>query len=314
MPGLPSQKSNSSTSSWFFQKGYMQGVFWFIMTCLVSNLNDVLMKGLGERIPVFEIIFFRFFFSMVTLLPFMIREGFSSFHMNNPSLHALRSLIGVAAIGASCLSVTKLPLADVTTLFFTQPLFFLPLAFFLLKERIPYQRTIATFIGFIGILIIIKPHPATFNIWSFIPIIGALLFAILDILAKKMISHESRLSLLFSFALGTTIAGFIPALFVWKTPTINDLLILFCLGGGANLIQVCLFQAFASTQASALAPFRYVELLFSIFFGFLLFSEVPHIFTLIGAILIIISTLFNTYHELGTNPFLKFKKAFKKSV
>lgn len=314
LSSIQTSRVSFASLSWFAGKGYAQGAFWAIMTCLVSNLNDVLMKGLGEHLPTLEIIFLRFFFSLVVLLPFMIREGFPSIRMKSPSLHGLRVIIGVAAIGASCLSVTKLPLADVTALFFTQPLFFLPLALLLLKERIPYQRTISTFIGFIGILIIIHPHPSTFNLWTLVPIFGAFLFAFLDVLAKKMVAYESRLSLLFSFSLGTTLAGFIPAFFVWVTPTGEELLLLFCLGVGANLIQICLFQAFSSTQASALAPFRYVELIFSIFFGFLLFSEVPQLMTLFGTLLIIAGTLFNTYHEFGISSLLWFKRTSKKAV
>ena len=321
MPSSPIQRAEASSSyvsfsslSWFMNKGYAQGAFWVILICLFSNLNDILMKGLGERLPTFEIIFFRFFFSLITLLPFMIREGFSSLRMKHPSLHGLRAIIGIVAIGASCLSVTKLPLADVTTLFFTQPLFFLPLALLLLKERVPYQRALATLVGFIGVLIIIQPHPSTVNLWSLVPIFGAFLFAVLDVLTKKMISQESYLSLLFSFSLGTTLAGLIPAFFVWVTPTSQELFFLFCLGAGANLIQICLFQAFSSIQASALAPFRYVELIFSVCFGFLLFAEVPHLMTLLGAILIIMGTLLNTYQELRTNPFLWLKKNPKKTA
>jgi S-adenosylmethionine uptake transporter len=292
---------------WFFLTGYPQGAFWACMICLVSNLNDVLMKDLGSRLPVIEIIFFRFLFSMFTLLPFMMRQGRESLRMQRPSLHMWRAVIGVAAIGCSCLAVTVLPLTDVTTLFFTQPLFFLPLAVLVLRERVPYQRILATVIGFGGILIIIQPHPDYMNWAMLIPISGALLFAVLDVFAKKMVMKESSLTMLFSFALGTTVVAALPAFWYWVTPNWIELIFLFLLGGGANLIQVCLFQAFSATQASALAPFRYVELLFSTFFGFMLFSEVVKFSTLIGAVFIIFSTLFNTYHEMGINLFSRIR-------
>lgn len=291
--------------AWFLQRGYLQGAFWAIMTTLVSNINDVLMKGLGSRLSVVEIIFFRFFFSLITLFPFIVKEGGFSLRMQKPFLHILRALIGVVAIGCSCLAVIQLPLTEVTSLFFTQPLFFLPLAFLFLKEVIPFQRILATLLGFVGILVIVRPYDAHFDLNSLIPIAGALLFAFLDILAKKMVTSETRLSLLFTFALGTTAAAFIPALFFWTTPTLSELFFLFCLGAGANLIQVCLFQAFAATQASALAPFRYVELIFSAFFGFILFHEIPSIYTFMGAVLIIGATLYNTYSAMGISLFNK---------
>lgn len=283
---------------WFFKKGFLQGAFWSCMICAFSVSNDIFMRFLGSRLHVIEIVFFRFLFSMLTVIPFMMTQGKTLFVTKNPHLHVLRAIFGVGAISAICYSVNVMPLSENTTLTFTQPLFFLPLAVIFLKERVDAPRWIATIVGFLGILIIMQPGTNTFKLVAFFPIIAALLFAILDVLAKKMVTvSEHAVTMLFYFGLGTTLAAFIPLLFVWTMPTVFELFMLLCLGIGANMIQVCLFRAFSATDSSALMPFRYVELLFSTTFGFVLFGELPTLLLLAGAALIIISTFSISYVE-----------------
>lgn len=285
------------SKSWFFQKGYLQGSFWAVMICVVSVSNDILMRFLGERLHVTEIIFFRFLFSMVTVVPLMISRGLSLFKTNYPHLHVFRAILGIGAIGACCYAVNIMPLSENTTIMFSQPLFFLPLAVLLLKEKVDAPRWIATLIGFSGLLLIVQPGAGTFNMVALVPMAAAFQFALLDILAKKMVATENTYSMLFYFAFGTTLGALIPAILFWKTPTLQELGLLILLGIGANLIQVCLIRAFSATDASALMPFRYVELIFSSLFGFLLFSEIPLRPILEGAALIIAGTFYISYYE-----------------
>lgn len=282
---------------WFVSKGYAQGAFWAIMICLVSVSNDVLMRFLGERLHSVEIVFFRFLFSMLTVLPLMFSQGAKLFKTQQPEMHTLRAIIGAVALGLCCYSVNIMPLSENTTIMFAEPLFFLPLAYFLLKEKVDKSRWIATSIGFTGLLIILQPGSETFRILALVPMTAAILFSLLNIMAKKMIKDEHSYTLLFYFGLGTTIFASIFLPFVWQTPTWQELGLLIALGIGANLIQVCLFRAFASTDASALTPFRYVEFIFSSVFGFLFFSQIPTQTILMGATIIILSTLYITKIE-----------------
>lgn len=287
-----------ASSNWFLSSGYKQGVFWAILTALVSVSNDVITKFVGTRLNGLEISFFRFLFSMLTVLPFMIPQGWKAFKTERSDLHIWRSVIGVAAIALYVFSLIFLPLAEVTVLSFTQPLFFMPIAILFLKERVSLNRWIAGLFGFVGILIVVQPGTLSFQLTSLLPMGAAFLFAMLDMLAKKMVSKESTTTLLFYFALGTTLAALGPALYVWQTPTVEELVWLFCLGAGANLIQVCLFRAFSATEASSLAPFRYTELVFATLFGYLFFSELPSPIVYIGAAIIIGSTLYLSYSEV----------------
>jgi S-adenosylmethionine uptake transporter len=112
-----------------------------------------------------------------------------------------------------------------------------------------------------------------------------------------MVVTENTQTMLFYFAIGTTLITLVPALMVWKTPSWYQLGMLALLGIGGNLIQVCMIRAFSATDASALSPFRYVEFVFSALFGFLFFFEIPTMVTLAGAAFIIAGTAYISYYE-----------------
>ncbi len=282
---------------WFVSRGYAQGVFWAIMICVVSVTNDLLMNFLGNRLHVIEISFFRFFFSMVSVVPLMLSRGTQLFKTNQPMMHVWRAIIGACALSLCCYSVNIMPLAENTTIMFAEPLFFLILAFFILREKVNSSRWIATCIGFLGLLVILQPGTEAFQLIAFIPMAAAILFAFLNIMAKTMIRDEHSYTLLFYFGLGTTLFALGPVFFFWQTPTFFELFLLGLLGIGGNLIQVCLFRAFSATDASALAPFRYVEFIVSATLGYLILGQVPTMTILLGAVLIIAGTFYITVVE-----------------
>ena len=283
---------------WFFKRGYIQGVFWAMMICVVSVTNDILMRFLGAGMHPFEIVFFRFFFSMIVVLPFMLPKGLALFKTTRPFQHFFRALLGAGAIAACCFSVNLMPLSENTTIMFAEPLFVLPLAVLILREKVDSGRWMATLIGFVGLLIIVQPGTDAFQMVALFPITAAFLFALLNIQAKLMVSKEHTLTMLFYFGVGTTFAAGLALPWVWSTPTTSELFFLALLGIGANMIQVCLFRAFAATDASGLMPFRYTELLFSAAFGYLLFHELPKLWILTGGSLIIASNFYITYREM----------------
>lgn len=277
---------------WFVSRGYAQGVFWAVMICIVSVTNDLLMNRLGNRLHVIEISFFRFFFSMVSVIPLMLNRGTQLFKTKQPMMHVWRAVIGACALSLCCYSVNIMPLAENTTIMFAEPLFFLILAFFILKEKVDSARWMATGIGFLGLMVIFQPGTDAFQLVAFVPLTAAILFAFLNIMAKTMIKDEHSYTLLFYFGVGTTLFALIPVFFFWQTPTFFELFLLALLGIGGNLIQVCLFRAFSATEASALAPFRYVEFIVASIFGYLFLGQIPTLAIISGAILIIAGTFY----------------------
>jgi S-adenosylmethionine uptake transporter len=277
---------------------HVKAAFWFTFMTAISGLNDALVKLLGFRLPAVEVGCWRFFFSMVTLLPFMLAKGPKAFHTSHWKVHSLRSLILFLGLVPWFYGVIRLPLTLVTTLGFSTPFFVLFLSSFFLGERVGIHRSMATFVGFVGILITVQPQVAQFEMAVLILLGSTCMFATLDVMNKKLlIQNESLLSMLFFSALGTTVLSLPFALqdFIWPTGT--ELCFLVLLGGGANMLLFCILKAFESADLSFLQPFRYTELLFTAFLGWLIFGETPSLSTLAGACLIIPSTLYIVYHE-----------------
>ncbi len=275
---------------WVNQRGYAQGVFWAIMVCLVSSLNDVLTRYSGNRMDFLQVAFFRFFFSTLTLLPVMLYFDRSSFKTKRPLFHCLRSLLGYGAVVAWVAGVSMTTLSIASIMAQTVGLFVLIMASAILHERVGWQRAMATTAGMLGIIIILAAPKGDVslgltslqmfdlgasvssffshsNIGVLFLLIAAVLFAASDILNKVMIAKESSMTMLFYFAFGTMTIGLIPALYVWQTPQAIELFWLLCLGAGANLILFCLLKAFSATDISALQPYRYVEIFFATGFG-----------------------------------------------
>ncbi|MDR0406971.1 MAG: DMT family transporter [Holosporales bacterium] len=288
-------KTNTPRSS------YAIGVSFLIVSLLVGSTNDVIMKFVGNRLSSLEVIFFRFLFGFITLVPFIIIHGKAIFHTQQMGMQIVRAVLGFISLTACAYGVVLLTLAESTIVFWTIPIFTLILSSIFLKEKIPSQRWIATITALIGLAILVCPDGVHLKPAMFVPIGAAFLFAVQDVMAKRMIVDEDRITMLLYFAIGTTLLSLFPTLFVWETPTAYELFILFLLGAGGNLIQYFLFRAFSATDLSALAPFRYTDFIFSSLFGWVFFGEVLGTSVYLGVAVIVPSTLYLVYSEIHTS-------------
>lgn len=286
-------------TQWALSKGFAQGAFWTLMVALSSCLNDGFTKSLGENYHGFQVTFLRSFFSMVTLLPFMIYFGKQSFYSSRIKVHFIRAGLLFAGIAPWSIALSQIHLTIATTLSFTVPLFILPLAALFLKEDVSLPRIIATVLGFTGVILTINPFGETFNCAALLLVGSAAAFATLDVINKKLVVDESIFAMLFYSSLIMSTIALIPGLMTWQDMPLKHALLFVCLGGGANIILFCLLKAFAAYDISALAPIRYTELLISAALGFVIFGEVPYTSTLLGAGLIIPSALFIARYELN---------------
>lgn len=276
---------------------YVRGVAWFVLSLVISIINDVFAKYLGQDLHSFQITFMRFLFGTLTLLPFMLYYGKEAFKTSRIVMHLFRGALLFMGIVLWCFGLTIAPISMATTLNFTIPLFILILAVPFLGEKVGLSRWLATIVGFAGVVVVLGPGRIDFTPLTLLLLLSAAMFAVLDIMNKKYVVKESMLAMLFYTALFTTLLGLIPALRVWQPLAMNQGVLLFLLGCGANLILFCLLKAFAAVDASALAPFRYLELVFSVGLGFVIFKEIPTLGICLGALIIIPSTFFIVYHE-----------------
>lgn len=276
---------------------YFVGVCWFIMSLIASSINDVVAKYVGMRLSSYEITFFRFMFGSLTLIPFIFYYGFSTLKTSRYFIHFSRGLLLFLGMSGWTYGLTLAPVTTATVVSFMVPIFVLVLGKFFLSENIIWQRWFVTIIALFGLVINLGPSTSDFNPQILTLVAATAAFAILDIINKKFVIKESMISMLFYSALVTAILALPFSLEDWLHPTLNELCLLFVLGAGANLILLFLLKAFALTDATALAPYRYIELIISAVIANIVFQEIPTETTIWGALIIIPSTLFVIYSE-----------------
>jgi S-adenosylmethionine uptake transporter len=255
------------------------------------------MKYVGQNIGGYQIIFFRFLFGTLVLLPFVWHQKLT-ITKSALCLHFTRGVLLFCGISLWIIGLGVVKLTIATSINFIIPVFILILATIFLNEKFSRIKAVATLVGFIGTILVINPIGEDFNIYSVTLIVGAFIFAILDIVNKHFIIQESTLNMLFYSGLFVFLFSIIPAMYNWSKPTINDLFFLFLLGIGGNLILYCLLKSFALINISSVASYRYTELIFSGLLGYIIFDEIPNFTIVIGSLIIALSTLFLMYETL----------------
>jgi S-adenosylmethionine uptake transporter len=277
---------------------YLTAALWFLSHVLISSINDTIAIYLGCNLSSFEITTLRFFFGTITLCLVMIPKGLSCFKTSNVKIHFIRSVLLFAGISIWISCLNDVPLVLVTLMSFTIPIFFIILAYFLLKEKIGISRLIITVLGFIGIIVAINPFSENFQNISLLLIIAVICFALLDVVNKKYVSSESTLNMMFYSALFTLLLSLAPTFFygfIW--PSNKEIILCFFLGAGANLILYTLLKAFALADATSLSPLRYTELLISALIAYFLFGQIPEHSIYIASLIIVPCNFMLIYYE-----------------
>jgi drug/metabolite transporter (DMT)-like permease len=251
------------------------------------------MKLLSRNYGTFQVVFLRYLFATLLLIPCMLACGKHTFKTRHEVVHSIRAIMLTLGIALYCLALNKLPLTTVITVNFTIPTFTLVLSYVFLKEKINRAQLIATLGGFIGILVTAEPVNTAFASYAVILLVfAAILFAGLDVINKKFVVEEGVLTMLFYTAIVALILAATPAWMCWREVSPFDWALFGILGIGADLLLYCILKAFQRVGVSTVAPFRYIEFLLSAVVGFLFFGEIPTPGTLLGACIIIPSTLY----------------------
>lgn len=273
---------------------YIRAVFWFLISIMIGVTNDVITKHLGGNIPSIEIVFFRFLFGSIFLIPIIMFSGKQSLYSENRFIHLIRGFLLFGGIWIWSNTLKYVHVATATVINFTIPIFVLILARLILRERVDLARVIATIVGFIGVIIVVK-RPDQFDVVALFLLFASFMFALLDVINKKYVAKESMLAMILYSNL-VTLLFTIPFLFKdFVLPTFEQFMLLAILGIGANLLLYFLLKAFALADSSSLAPFRYFEIIFSGGMGYIIFNEIPSSNIFLGSLLIIPSTLFITF-------------------
>ncbi len=293
IPGLTAVERRLT---WTALAANTQGALWVLLAGLFFSVMSVLIKMLGARLDSFEIAFFRALFGLLAVLPFVCRGGIGELKTRYPLKHFVRALIGVGAMFCGFYAITHLTLADSVAFSFTKPLFLIPLAVLFLSEKVRARRWTATAIGFAGAVIMLRPG-GDMELAALLALAGALLVAVVTVLIKQLSATDRPTTILFYFGVCATVLTALPAALVWISPTWQEVAMMAAVGALGAFAQHCMIRGFAVGEATAVAPFDYMRLIFAVALGFIFFFEVPDLWTVVGAAVIMGSTLYIAQRE-----------------
>jgi drug/metabolite transporter (DMT)-like permease len=274
----------------------LRGALWILGAAVMNAVVMSLVKLTGETLPPAVIAFFRGVFGLLIMAPFMWRTGLAGFQSRRPGLQLVRAVSSGLILLAGFYAFVHLPLAQVTSILFSRPLFLLVLAALLLGERLRLYRSAATLAGFVGVLIVVRPGPSM-DPAALIALAAALMAAGNIVMVKILTRTDRTETLIFYAVLGQTLTLAIPAALDWRTPDGREWALLLGVAVAATLLQTCMVRGYRIAEASAMAPYDYSRLLFSTMAGFMLFQEVPDIWTGLGALILVASTFYITRRE-----------------
>lgn len=285
--------------SWRALPGNARGAAWMVASGLGFTVMALMIKLLGDRLDSFQIAFFRCLIGFLAILPIVAGYGLASLATRSLGIHLLRGIFGLVAMFASYYAIARMPLASYTALSFTKPLFSTVLAVVILHEAVRWRRWTATLVGFVGVLVMVRPGAGTVDTAALFALADALSIAFLVTLVKRLPPGETTLVMLFYFGVFSTAASLPPALIVWRTPTLGELALLVGIGVLGVLSQSFWIRAYRAGEASAVAPFDYLRLLFAAAAGFIAFGELIDGWEVAGAAVIVVSTVYIARREAG---------------
>ena len=275
----------------------LKGICWIIFSSACFTLMTVYIKMLSGVFSLPQVIFFRFLFAFVPLVIFIHFRGWYRIKTDKMKWHFLRSIVGFCAALSGFYALKNAPLAEVSTLNQTIPLFMPVWAMLFLGEKIYWRRRIATITGFIGALIIFRPGFEDPNFYLFFALLFAFLISISLTLVKHLTRTEDSLGMIFHLSTFIFVFSGLPMIFLWQMPNTDQWILMILSGLYGFGGQVGMVQGYKYAEASVAAPIGYITIPFSFLAGVWFFDEVIDTWLIAGASLIIASMLYLAYRE-----------------
>ena len=267
---------------------------------IISGLFFVIMhsavKYLSKEVHIFEIAFFRCALVVFVLAPLIFQQGKSIFITKQPKIQFLRISTNSVAMLCFFYGITSTPLAQLTTLGFTVPIFATILAVIFMGEKIRIRRTSALIIGFIGTIIVMRPD-ISIELGAMLIIFSSFLWSVCLIFIKKLTQTDSAVTISLYFGIGMIPATFAMAFPVLEMIDMRQFMILVFIAITGTLAQTIMNSALKKGELALLLPFDFLRLIWSVLIGYALFAEEPHITLWIGGVLIIGSTSYIAWRE-----------------
>jgi len=278
------------------------GILLMLLTMVFFVAADAVAKYLTRSYPVIEVTWGRFVFHLALLLPFLAaRRDLSVFRTKALRLQLTRSLLQIGSTVLYFFGIALLPLATATVIAFAQPLLLTVFSVPLLGEKVGVRRWSAVLIGFLGVLVIVRPGGgATLGVshWAMLlPLATAAISAFYQIATRLVARTDAVETSLFFTAVSGAVVMTIAVPFVWRAPDLAGWCLMMATGFLAGAGHYCIINAFKRAPASVLAPFSFTQLIWATALGYLIFGDLPDGATLLGAAIIVGSGLYVFYRE-----------------
>ncbi|KIN61792.1 RNA polymerase sigma-54 factor [Sulfitobacter noctilucae] len=293
----PALRLQGLTAAWGKQTPALHGILLMCLSTVAFSIMHGLVRYVSEGLPPFQIAFFRNIFGLAFLMPLLMRSRFTVLRTRRIGLHALRGIVNIVAMLMFFTALSMSPLAKVTALSFTAPIFMAVLAVLVLGERFRLYRWMAIALGFLGMLIILRPGLVALDTGALLVLGSAALWAVAMVIIKVLSRTESSLTIVAYMGIFLGVFSIFPALWVWEPFGLQTLGWLVLIGLFGTIAQMALSQSLKETDPTALMPFDFLKLIWTALIGAWFFAEIPDIYTWVGAAVIFSSGLFIALRE-----------------
>ncbi len=282
---------------WAGLPGATRGILLMLLSTLGFSLMHALIRYVSADLHPLQIAFFRNAFGFLVILPWFLRYGLAPLRTQRLGLHAFRAVLNVAAMFAYFTALSLTPIAQVTALAFSAPIFAAMLGVLLLGEVVHLRRWSAIALGFAGTLIILRPGFETIDTGSWLTLLSAVLWASTLIVIRVLGRTESSVTITTYMTVFMTLLSVVPALLVWRDPGGEQWLLLVVIGVLGTLGQLAVAQSLKEAETGLVMPFDFCKLIWVAILGYIMFAEVPGPFVWLGGAVIFAASTYIAYRE-----------------
>ena len=276
-------------------------ILLILISVFFGSTMGALMKLAQTDLNVYSAGFLRFFLGLVIITPYILKSKFKVYKTKNFTVHLIRASLNLPAMLLGFAALTIVPFEKISALHFIVPFIVTILAVIFLKEKIHLYRISALFIGFIGMLVILRPGIIDVSIGIQMTLLSSFIWAIVIIITKKLTESDTAITILTYQYTFMTFLSFVIVLFFWSIPSLSSLIYIFLAACSGTILHIALNHAYKLVDVSMTQPFSFLGLVFASLYGYFLFDENPDIFTWIGTLIIFIGLTLIIYREIKLN-------------
>lgn len=261
------------------------------MSAFLFASMGVLIRLASHTVDNYTIVFFRNFIGLLVLLPILLIQGSTSLKTTKVWMHGWRAIVGLIAMYGFFYAIAHLKLSNAMVFTYSSPIFIPIIAWLFLKEQLTKITLAAASLGLIGVIMVAKPDSGMFNFLSLIGLVSSFLAAMAFVTVRALTDTEPAIRIVFYFCFIGTILSAVPMLWVWRSYSLSELLLLCGAGALATLSQICLSNAYRYAPAGQIGPANYLAIIFAGIWAASLWHEYPDQLSIVGMLIILLALI-----------------------